>query len=209
MTQYVLVADGWTRGLEWTDTYPAQMKKWQEYGKGDVIDLDPDNPVDAEDIRRLAEVEFRPALVEKSLFDARSQAQERAAAALAAARAATLTGPTATDPLTASTEGFPEGGRADAPASAVGAGGTDPEPQGLVGEAAGDDYDDTDAWSYGDLQVAARERGLSAGGARVDLVNRLREFDRLNQDPLTVAAANEDLDDDNEKVALRNDQTNV
>lgn len=207
MTQYVVVAD-WSRTLEVTETVPPQIKKSKEYRRGDVIDLDPDVDLDAIDIERLT-VEPHAALVEKSVYDARNKLAEAQFAALAAARAATLTGPAASNPVVAVTEGYPEGERVDTPATTVGSGGTDPEPQGLVGEAGGDDYDDSDAWSYTDLQSAARARGLSAGGARGDLVNRLRGYDRTSQAPLAVSAANGELDDDHPEVALRNDDTNV
>lgn len=209
MTEYIVAVDGWTRALEWTDTVPPQMKKWEELGKGSVVDLDPDNPRDAADIERLANVQFRPALVLKEEFDARNREQEAATHALATARAATLTGPTATSPVVALEQGYPEGQRVDSPPTTVGSGGTDPEPQGLIGEQAGDDYDSSDIWSYQDLQVAARERGIAASGARIDLVARLRAFDRTETAPLSRAAANEELDDEDQSRALRNDNKNA
>lgn len=44
----------------------------------------------------------------------------------------------------------------------------------------GQDYDNTDEWSYGDLQVECKERGLTANGSREELIARLRENDLAN-----------------------------
>lgn len=202
MTQYVVLAD-WSRTLEVTDTVPPQIKKFRNYTYGDVIDLDPENDLDVIDIERLT-VEPHAALVEKSVFDQRNRQQEAAARAVAAARGASLIGPTATDPAVAATEGYPEGQRFDGPATTVGAGGTDPEPQGFGGEASGTDYDDEEEWSYSDLQTAAKTRGLSAGGSRIELVQRVRAFDEANAAELTKRAVAGTLDDDDKNVALRN-----
>jgi hypothetical protein len=208
MTEFVLVADGWRRVTKWTDSYPKEALDWTDYVKGDVVNLDPENDTDKLDIIRLADVTFRPALVEKAKFDAVNQANQRAALAVAAARAATLSGPHT--PLLGSVETeegegqYPAGDRVDAAGSSVGAGGTDPEPGGLVGEAGGSSYDDTAEWSYADLQAAARARGLSASGSRSDLVGRLREFDESNTDELARRAASGTLDDDDKDTALRN-----
>jgi hypothetical protein len=199
MTEYVLVADGWRRPLKWTDSAPREMLDWVDYNKGDVIDLDPENSQDKLDIQRLANVAFRPALVEKSAFDSRNKAQERAQLALAAARAATLTQPGSAVVTEAE---YPEGQRTTGAPSTVGAGGTDPEPQGFTGEAGQASWDDEEAWSYSDLQQAARARGLSAGGSRVDIIGRLREFDEANAAPLSKAAVEGELDDENKDVAL-------
>lgn len=205
MTEYVVLAD-WSRTLAVTDTVPPQIKKFKNYTYGDVIDLDPENDLDAVDIERLT-VEPHAALVLKSDYDQRNRQAEAAAHALAAARGATLTGPTATNPVVAQTEGFPEGQRVDAAATTVGAGGTDPEPQGFPGEAATDtDYDDEEEWSYQDLQAAAKARGLSAGGSRADLVARVRAFDTSNSAALSKRAASGTLDDDDPDAALENDR---
>jgi hypothetical protein len=199
MTQYVLVANGWRRPLKWTENAPREMLDWVDYNQGDVIELDPENSQDKLDIQRLANVAFRPALVEKQAFDARNKAQEKAQAALAAARAATLTQPGSE---VTSEPSFPEGARTTGAPTTVGAGGTDPEPQGFTGEAGQASWDDEEAWSYPELQQAARARGLSAGGSRRDLVVRLQEFDEANAAPLSKAAVNDELDDDNKDTAL-------
>lgn len=206
MTQYVVVADSWERVTKWTDTPPRQIVESEVFTKGDVVDLDPET--DRADIERLAEVQFRPALVEKSVFDEQNRAQQRVNDALARARAASIAGPFVSNPhaVEADEEGngpFPEGSRVDGAPSTVGVGGTDPEPQGFSGEAGEPAYDDADEWSYADLQAAARARGLSAGGSRADLVDRLLEFDRVNAAPLSKRAAEGTLDDDDKDVALR------
>lgn len=208
MTQYVLVADGWRRVTKWTDNYPREALDWIDYVKGDVIDLDPGKAEDKLDIARLADVEFRPALVEKGKFDAVNEANQRAALAVAAARAATLSSPYALSSFTPTendegTGPFPEGTRVDGPGSAVGAGGTDPEPGGFTGEAGQAPWDDEEAWSYAELQAAARARGVSAGGSRSELVNRLREFDSQQGDPLAKRAVEGTLDDEDKDTALR------
>lgn len=215
MTQYVVAADGWRRPTAWTETFPREMKNWKDYVKGDVVDLDPENDEDAIDIQRLA-TGFRPALVEKEQFDRVSEAQRNAALAVAAARAAALT---PTQPIETAIPGasgedegtgpFKEGSSTQSAGSTVGSGGTDPEPGGFTGESDGRSYDDADAWPYAELQSAARDRGLSAGGSRVDLVERIRAFDRAQGDPLSKAAASGELDDEEKAIALRGDGSDL
>lgn len=45
-----------------------------------------------------------------------------------------------------------------------------------------DDPDDWASLGYRDLQKAARERGLNAGGSEADLVDRLREHSKQRRD---------------------------
>lgn len=212
MTEYVVLADGWTRVTEWTDQVPSVPKKWIDYNKGDVVDLNPDDDADFAEIQRLAApyVTFRPALVEKAVYDEVDRKQRRAAEALTAARAATISSPYVVNPqtVTGDEDGngpYPEGSRTDTAPSTVGSGGTDPEPGGFSGESGQAPYEDTDEWPYSELQAAARARGLSAGGSRADIVNRLLEFDERNGDPLSKAAAEGDLDDEDKSKALRPD----
>lgn len=215
MTEYVVVADSWERVTKWTDTPPRQVVDSTIYNKGDVVELDESNDQDKLDIQRLAApyIAFRPALIEKSVYDEVDRRQRRALDALTAARAATVSSPFTTNPqgVTADEDGngpYPEGSRIDGAPSTVGVGGTDPEPEGFSGESGQASYDDADEWSYADLQAAARARGLSAGGSRADLVGRLLDFDERVGDPLAKAAAEGELDDDNKSVALRRGESN-
>lgn len=212
MTEYVVVADSYERVTKWTDTPPRQIVDSTVYNKGDVVELDEGNDQDKLEIQRLAApyVTFRPALVEKSVYDEVDRRQRRAAEALAFARSATVASPYVTNPQTVGQNGeeegpYPEGSRVDGAPSTVGVGGTDPEPHGLTGDVGETSYEDKDAWPYSELQAAARARGLSAGGSREELVGRLREFDEANQAPLSVAAAEGNLDDEDKTVALRPD----
>jgi len=200
MAEYVVLADGWRRPTKMADNATRDLLEWEDYSKGDVVELDEEK--DKAEITRLTPA-FRPAIMLKSEYEKVDPEYQRQVMAVTAARAATLGGAGSALPGDNQRE-FPEGQRVDAPGSAVGSGGTDPEPQGLTGEAAGDKYDDAEAYSYPELQAEARSRGISAGGSRGDLAARLREFDRLNQSELTRRAAGEDLDDDNKDVALNN-----
>lgn len=213
MTEYVVVADSWERVTRWTENqFPQQILASVVYNKGDVVELDESNDEDQLDIQRLAApyVQFRPALVEKAIYDEVNRRQQRAAEALTAARAATIASPFVTNPQTVAGDEdgngpYPEGSRIDGAPTTVGVGGTDPEPEGFTGESGQASYDDEDEWKYSDLQAAARARGLSAGGSRADIVGRLLEFDERVGDPLAKAAAEGELDDENKETALRPD----
>lgn len=75
-------------------------------------------------------------------------------------------------------------------ADATGAGESETEQPGaadasVIDNVGGDTYDNADEYSYADLQDLAKERDLSAGGSRDELVARLREYDQEQRQEAT------------------------